>query len=141
MQELLKYMPLEDGEKVLSQIDGVLYYFTPNSYLQILYSIIRFLAIITGRQIKAYIFVTNKRVILIQTQNFFWFYMGTSSVKSIPAHSIRSAGCYFTRTFILHENYYLEFISRSASCYISSKAGERSVHEMVRNILSLTSKQ
>lgn len=137
MQELLRYMPLDEGEKVLGNIDGVLYYVAPNGVLQLLYSIIRFLAILSGCQTYAHVFVTNKRVIVIKMQKTLWFFIGSLSVTSIPARSVSAVGCYFTRTFLLCKNYYLEFCSRNARFYISANAGENSVHEMIRNILSL----
>lgn len=137
MQELLQYLPLKNDEKVLGDIEGDLYYVSPNGYVQMLYAIIKFFAIITGCRFSARVVVTNKRVIIIKAQKYFWFFMNMSSVNSIPVHAISSVGCYFLRTFMVCQNYYLNFSSRTTGFYLRAKGGPAAVHEMIEHILKL----
>jgi hypothetical protein len=137
---LFKYMPLESGEFVMRHLEGNAYNLSPNIFARIAGLIEGLVLAVSGCPKKVHVIVTNRRVILIETQKLFWILLGSASAKSIMPRSIGSTGYRFARSFIFFESDYLEFSHGSFGFLVKSKAGRDAVYEIIKSIVTLSEK-
>lgn len=140
MEILKNYMPLESGEEVVCHLEGNAYNLSPSIFARMLGFIERIIAILTGCPKKAHVIVTNRRVIIIEIQKLFWFFIGSANAKSVMPRSIGTLGYQFARSFFFFKSHYLEFSSGSVSTLVKSKAGRDRVYEMIKSIVNLAEK-
>jgi hypothetical protein len=137
MKILDDFMPLEDGEEVVTYLEGNAYNADPNIFVRLISFIDRIFAIILGYPRKMHIIVTTRRVIAISIQKKLWFMVGKAAATSIMPRSIQSTGYVFMRSFIFFKSHYLEFASGGGANLIKSKMGKDKVYEMIKKIVLL----
>jgi hypothetical protein len=137
---LFKYMPLEPGELVTQHLEGNAYNLSPNIFARITGAIESIFHLLLGCSKKAHVIVTNRRVILIETQQLFWVLLGSASAKSIMPRSIGSTGYKFARSLVFFESNYLEFSHGSFGFLVKSKNGRDPVYEVIKSIVTLSEK-
>jgi len=135
---LAEYMPLVKGESVLCSIKGNAYNASPNLILRLLGLIEKIVSIITGCPKTMNLIVTNRRIIVIERQMFFWVFLASASAKSVMPRSIDSMGYTFARSLIIFKSHYLEFYQGGVGTLVKSAEGKDRVYDMIRSAASLT---
>ncbi len=141
MKELVKYMPLKEGEEILSTLEGDSYNTSPDILSRMLGSIIRIISIITGSRKKALIVCTNSRLIIIETQKLLFFIDNSVSSRSFTPRSIQVVGYSLARSFIVFKSHYLELTAGGRSSLTKSNEGKEFADKMITAITHLTQTQ
>lgn len=138
MQILNKYMPLADGEVVLESIEGNAYTLSSNPLLRLLAVIERIVSVLLGSPRKVHIFVTETRVISIETRKVLWVFDGSVSARSYTPRSIKQIGYSLQRVLLVFKSHFLEFESGSTAYLVKSKQGKPKVDAVIKEIVSLS---
>ena len=131
MKILERFMPLENGEDIVSHLEGNAYTNSSNPIIRLIYFIIRIFSIILGCPSKAHVIVTNRRLIVIQTTKFLWFFHGSADAKSVMPRSIGSMGYHFARSFLVFRSHYLSYSFDGSEVLVKSQEGRDKVYEMI----------
>lgn len=140
MKILENYMPLNEGETVTSSLEGNAYNTSPNIVMRLFAIIERIVAIIIGAPRKVYIFVTDSRVITIETRKILWFIDSSVQARSYTPRSISQVGYSLSRDFLIFKSHYLEFVSGSVEYLVKSKEGKDKAYEVINKLASLAEK-
>ena len=136
-QILEKYMPLSEGEEIICQIEGDAYNTSSNVIMRMIGVILRIMAVITGSTQKVYVYVTNYRVITIETGKFLWVFDASINARSYTPRSVSRMGYSLGRDLLIFKTHYLEFCSSSINYLVKSRNGKDKVYEMINALLSL----
>lgn len=132
-----KYMPLEEGEKVLQEMEGNAYNFGANVFARLFGLIDRIVSVVTGTTSKVHLITTDRRVITIEVNKVLWFIDATVLSRSFSARSVRSVGYRLARSFLIFKSHYLDFDTGSMHYTIKSRTGQREVTTMIQRITTL----
>ena len=136
-QILEKYMPLAEGEEIISQIEGDAYNTSSNVIMRFIAIFMRIIAIITGSTQKVHVYVTNYRVITVEIGKFLWFFDASINARLYTPRSVSQMGYSLSRDLLIFKTHYLEFSSSSINYMVKSKNGKDKVYEMINALLSL----
>ena len=132
-----KYMPLEEGETVLQEMEGNAYNFGSSVISRLFCMIERIVSVVSGTTSKVHLITTNRRVITIEVNKVLWFIDGTVLSRSFTARSVNSVGYRLARSFLIFKSHYLDFDTGSTQYAIKSRTGQREVTTMIQKITTL----
>ncbi|MBT3668197.1 MAG: hypothetical protein HN548_12030 [Opitutae bacterium] len=138
MKELTKYMPLKEGERIFSTLEGDSYNTSADILSRMVGSIIRIISIIIGSRKKALIVCTDSRLIIIETQKFLFFIDNSVTSKSYTPRSIQIVGYSLIRSLVAFKSHYLELAAGGQTSLTKSKGGKELVDKMITAITYLT---
>lgn len=127
MENILKHMPLAEGEKVRSYLYGDSYNTNPNAIVRLVALIIRILSVVLGISKKKHILVTNKRIIAVDFQKVFWFINNGIEAFTYTPRSINEIGYARRRSILIFVTHYFLFNNH----IVKSMNGKDAVYEMI----------
>jgi hypothetical protein len=137
MKILTEYMPLDEGETVISSLEGNAYSISSNILSRLFAFVERIISILIGAPRKVHVIVTERRVITIETRKILWFIDSSVQARSYTPRSISQVGYSLSRDLIIFKSHYLEFVSGSLSYLVKSKEGKVKVNEMIGKLTGL----
>jgi hypothetical protein len=132
-----EYMPLGDGEVIVSELQGNAYNLSANVLERILGFVERIMSLILGTPRKIIMVVTDNRVITVETKKMFWIIDQSVTASSFTPRSISRSGYKFSRDLLIFKSHYLEFHSGGAPLLIKSKKGKKDVYQSIKSIIFL----
>ena len=134
---LVQYMPLAEGEKVVSTIEGDAYNASANIFVRFLSSIFRILLVILGLGRKLIIVATNRRIVTIEVQKIFWFIDGGVVATTHTPRGVNRLSDELERSWLIFKSHFLVMDSNGLVYRIKGKGGKQKVMDNLMAIGSL----
>ena len=126
----LKEFSLLEGEEVLQQIEGDAYNDSPNPIMRLIAAVVRIIWLILGVRFRAYIIVTNMRIVEITKKTILWGLLpGHTVVLTLNKKSIQSVGYEMASSWFIFRKFYFLLANASGVVCITYDGNEESLRK------------
>jgi hypothetical protein len=140
MKKIKEFTPFE-GENVLTLIEGNAWNDNPNPFVQIIMFLVKIVSFILGIRSRAYIIVTDRRIVQVDKNRVLWLIPVAVSVLTLNKSSIQSFGWEMASSWLIFRKYFFVLENQAGRVKITYSGGKEKLIEDCRILDSVVSQK